>query len=221
MGIPGHWVPVPDAIARDFAALEQFADDQKVFPFVRVEDGFYDKRPGAGPSAYFYDTGRSSITDENGIPLDPWGSIYRFDFEDPSDPAGGSTTLTLLARSSGPGAMWASPDNGDMNAEGVIMLMEGPANSPWTRRPAIWAFQLAPDGSLMDPLGRRIVELVDPNDPDNASLVFGNESSGIVDVSEWLGAGAWIFDIQAHDMSVPSLGLSEENGQLIYMKLNG
>ncbi len=220
----GRWVRVPQEIAGDFEALEEYVDEVKAFPFIRLEDGFYDKRPGAAPAAYFYDTGRSSITDpQTGLPIDPWGSIYRIDFENPRDPAGAAATLRLLARSSGPGTpgaeMWASPDNGDMNEEGVVMLQEDPANGPWLRRPGIWKFQLTTDGGLADPDGTMIVELVDPFQPDNPAAVFGNESSGIVDVSEWFGRGAWIFDTQSHDTPVPSLGLSEENGQLIYMKL--
>ncbi len=222
VGIPGGWVPVPDDVAQDYVALEQFVDDVKAFPFIRLEDGFYDKRPGAGPGAYFYDTGRSRITDpQTGAPIDPWGSIYRIDFEDPSDPARGAATLTLLTRSSGPDQMWASPDNGDMNADGEVMLQEDRANGPWMRRPGIWKFQLAADGSLVDPVGQKVIELVDPFQPGNDAAVFGNESSGIVDVSEWLGAGSWLFDVQAHDTPVPTLGLGEENGQLIYMSLNG
>lgn len=221
--ITGHWVKIPRDVAADYAALEDYVDrpDVNAFPFIRLEDGFYDKRPGASPAAYFYDTGRSSITDpDTGDPVDPWGSIYRLDFGDPADPAGSTATLTLAARSTGPDAMWASPDNGDMNAYGIVMLQEDRANGPWLRRPGIWSFQLASDGSLVDPSGDKVVELVDPFQPDNAEAVFGNESSGIVDVSEWFGPGAWIFDVQAHDTPAPALGLSEENGQLLFMKLD-
>lgn len=219
--VRGHWVHVPPDVASDFEALEAYVDEVEAFPFIRLEDGFYDKRPGASPAAYFYDTGRSSITvPGTGTPVDPWGSIYRIEFEDVSDPAGGAATLRLLARSAGPDTEWASPDNGDMNAAGEIMLQEDRANDPWNRRPGIWRFRVAADGSLVDPTGTMVVELVDPRDADDPSLVFGNESSGIVDVSEWFGPGAWIFDVQAHDTPVPRLGLSEENGQLVYMKLD-
>jgi hypothetical protein len=212
--LQGQWVAVPDAVARDGAALEQFADDEEVFPFIRLEDGFWDKRPGAGPAAFFYDTGRSSITDA-GVPIDPWGSIYHLAFDDPSDPAGGAATLTLVGRSDGPTLGWASPDNGDMNAAGEIMVQEDPANGPWERAPRIWRLRL--DGlSLSTGPAERVVDLVNPDDIGGTS-VWGWESSGIVDASEWFGAGAWIFDVQAH--SVDAQSSRGDGGQLIYMKL--
>lgn len=217
--ITGYWLPIPDDVVRDAAALEQYGEDHDAFPFVRLEDGFYDKRRGVGPVAYFYDTGRGSIRDESGNPWDPWGSIYRLEFKDRRDPAGGSAMLTLLARSSGPDNGWASPDNGDMDRDGVIMLQEDPANSPWTRRPAIWKLKLNRHGRLMDPVGTKIVEVVEPDDPDNDAIVFGWETSGIIDASEWFGEGTWIFDVQAHDKPVPSLGLAEDNGQLLFLDL--
>lgn len=218
-GIHGTFIEVPQHIAQDYQALEAWVDQPEVaaFPFIRLEDGFYDKRPGRNGRAYFFDTGRSSITDAAGVPLDPWGSIYAFQFDDLNNPMAGGE-LVLLARSTGTD-MWASPDNGDMNAAGFIMLQEDPANGPWTRRPAIWQLRLRWDGSLQDPVGRKVVELVDPNDPADETLVYGNESSGIVDASEFLGWNSWIFDTQSHDMPVPSLGLSQQNGQLIALKL--
>ena len=217
--IHGSWVEVPQDIAQDYQALEAWVDQDDVlaFPFIRLEDGFYDKRPGRKGRAFFFDTGRSSITDESGAPLDPWGSIYAMEFDDLNNPMAGAT-LILLARSTGTN-MWASPDNGDMNANGFIMLQEDPANGPWTRRPAIWQLKLRWDGTLRDPVGRKVVELVDPNDPNDETLVYGNESSGIVDASEFLGWNSWIFDTQSHDMAVPSLGLTRQNGQLIVLKV--
>jgi secreted PhoX family phosphatase len=227
VGIPGHWVPVPAGIAGDFAALETFNDraDVLAFPFMRVEDGFYDKRPGAGPSAYFFDTGRTSITDpDDASIIDHWGSIYRLDFEDPSDPAGGSATLVLLGRSDGPATGWASPDNGDMDASGRIMLQEDPAASAWepaagVRPPAIFQLQLAGDGPLMHPIGTKVAEVSGGDCSDGGP---GNcwETSGIVDASQWFGSNAWLFDVQAHGEAVAGCLDCVESGQLVYMKID-
>lgn len=217
--IVGSWLPVPDAVARDAGALERYGDENGAFPFTRLEDGFYDKRPGTRPAVYFFDTGSGGLIDEDGALWDPWGSIYRLEFLNPRDPAGSEVTLTLVARSQGPDRGWASPDNGDMTADGVLMLQEDPSNGPWERRPAIYRFEVAFDGSLTDSRGRAVVELQDPDDPTDASLVYGWETSGIVDASEWFGPGAWIFDVQAHDKSVPSLDLAEDNGQLLLLRL--
>jgi hypothetical protein len=217
--ITGHWIAVPDTSARNAAKLEQFVDANGAFPFVRVEDGFYDKRPGSEPAVYFYDTGRQNIKDASGNPWDPWGSIYRLAFNDVHDPTGGTATLTLLARSTGPANGWASPDNGDMNSAGVLMLQEDPANSPWNRRPAIFRFQVAANGSLVDPHGTKVVETQEPTDPGNEAIVTGWETSGIVDASEWFGPNTWLFDVQAHGKPVANLGLTGENGQLLFLRL--
>jgi hypothetical protein len=49
--------------------------------------------------------------------------------------------------------------------------------------------------------------------------VFGWETSGIVNASEYFGANTWIFTVQAHDKTVPSLSLGEDNGQLLFLEL--
>lgn len=227
--VPGHWVPVPDEVALDAGRLQQWVHDHRVFPFVRLEDGFYDKRPGAGPAAYFYDTGRGTIVDEAGDPWDPWGSIYRLEFGDPADPAG-PATLRLLARSTAgqgdeavdEGDMWASPDNGDMTADGVIMLQEDPANGTWSRAPSVWRLHVAADGSLVDPAGTRVIQVRDPDCPGpDCSDITAWETSGIVDASEWFGPDAWIFDVQAHTKATfeaPGHGFVE-TGQLLLARI--
>ncbi|MEZ4415617.1 MAG: hypothetical protein R3E10_07670 [Gemmatimonadota bacterium] len=224
--IPGHWVLVPESIEQDPAALEAYNDDLNVmaFPFIRLEDGFYDKRPGMQGTAYFYDTGRSSITDpDTGQPIDPWGSIYRLDYNDLRDPVGGGARLTLIGRSDGPANGWASPDNGDMDRNGTVMLQEDPANGPWeasagARPPSIWTLRLAGDGELSDPVGTRIAQVVGGDCSPGAPNCW--ETSGIVEAAEWFGAGAWIFDVQAHGESVANCPECVEDGQILLMKLN-
>lgn len=224
-GIPGHWVKVPESIEQDAAALEAYNDDPSVmaFPFIRLEDGFYDKRPGKKGTAYFFDTGRSSITDpDDGTAIDPWGSIYRLDYNDLSDPVGGGATLTLIGRSSGPASGWASPDNGDMDSDGTLMLQEDPANDPWeatagARAPAIWQLSLVGDGVLSDPVGTKIAQVTGGDCSPGAPNCW--ETSGIVEADEWFGKGAWIFDVQAHGLQVPNCPSCVESGQLLLMKL--
>lgn len=227
VGIPGHWVAVPHVLAQDAPALNAYADDADVlaFPFIRLEDGFYDKRPGAGPTAYFYDTGRSSITDPDDASIvDHWGSIYRLDFEDPTDPAGGAATLVLLGRSDGPASGWASPDNGAMDSSGRIMLQEDPAAGGWepaagVRPPAVWQLQVAGDGTLVDPVGTKVAQVAggdcSPGGPGNCW-----ETSGIVDASQWFGDNTWIFDVQAHDEPVPGCPDCVEAGQVLLMEID-
>jgi hypothetical protein len=52
------------------------------------------------------------------------------------------------------------------------------------------------------------------------------ESSGIVDASAWFGEGAWLLDVQAHDVFVDEEQMGEvlikrEDGQLLLMFLPG
>jgi hypothetical protein len=50
------------------------------------------------------------------------------------------------------------------------------------------------------------------------------ESSGIVDVSTWFGAGAWLLDVQAHNVFVastpgPPTTFKREGGQLSLLRI--
>ncbi len=52
------------------------------------------------------------------------------------------------------------------------------------------------------------------------------ESSGIVDMSRWLGAGWWALDVQAHGTNVDSetidgITYKREDGQLLLMQIPG
>ena len=53
------------------------------------------------------------------------------------------------------------------------------------------------------------------------------ESSGIIDASEWLGNGTWVFDVQAHTLpfsyqdGATTVNVSREGGQLLYLRLPG
>jgi hypothetical protein len=53
------------------------------------------------------------------------------------------------------------------------------------------------------------------------------ESSGIIDASDWLGEGTWLFDIQAHTLpfsyqdGATTVNLPNEGGQLLYLRLPG
>lgn len=232
--ITGHWMPVPEEVALQRwplatssdgnlrPPLDFWVDDpaHKSFDFTRLEDGFHDKvsaAQGGLPAVYIYDTGDATLGNPTDGYWDKWGSIYRMEWQDAGDPAG-ATTLTLLARSDGPSAGWASPDNGDMNADGVIALQEDPAAGPWTRdEVAVWAFQRAPDGSLMDPAGTPVIQT---NGSSCASAGSCWETSGIEDVSRWFGPNAWIFDVQSKDPR-PDCPECVTDGQLLLVKIGG
>lgn len=224
--VPGRFLPVPDSVADAAGAdLQAWVNSQRsspqgsarVFPFVRLEDGDVDRRPGASPRIYFVDTG----TDEEsgtattcgaggGEPCDPFGSIYRLDV-DPSNPTEG-VGLTLLARSSGHQSGWASPDNVATDAE-HLMLQEDPAYDAFNRAARIYRIPL-----LGDALGaaEAIVELVEDADGCGPGADCW-ESSGILSLATLTSPGTWIFAVQAHGMEGNIPGVPE-GGQLLLLR---
>jgi hypothetical protein len=215
--ITGRFVEVPNPAPLSSSQLQTVVNGLGAFPFVRLEDGDYDHRSGAktgAPAIYFVDTGSEGVRC-GAVACDPHGSIYRMDF-DRNDPTG-SARLTLLQRSRGANLDWASPDN-IASGKNSLMVMEDPAYGGFARAPRIWNFHTTAGGGFVD-RGSAVVEL--PNAECVEALGTCWESSGIIDASAWLGAGTWLFDVQAHTLPVPALGLLNEGGQLLALRLPG
>jgi len=229
--ITGEWIRVPEAVALDRGPdpatgkppLDSWVDDPEhdAFDFTRLEDGFYDKvstRRRGKPAMYFFDTGDADLVDEaTGRSWDEWGSIYRMEWQNPRRPTG-RTTLTLVARSEGPGTGWASPDNGDMNEEGVMMLQEDRANGPWTQDEArIFSFQRSSNGMLVDPAGTLVAQTLGSDCLDDSGGQCW-ETSGIEDASQWFGSNSWIFDVQSK-RALEDCPECVSDGQLLIMRV--
>jgi hypothetical protein len=215
--IAGHFMSIANAGSLSTAQLQAAVNGLGAFPFVRLEDGDYDHRQGRSsknPAIYFVDTGAPTVLC-NGSPCDAFGSIYRMEF-DPQNPTE-NARLTLLERSRNADIEWASPDN-IASGKNSLMLQEDPAYGEFARAPRIFNFRTNASGALVD-RGQAVVEL------ENADCVEARgtcwESSGIVDASAWFGAGAWLFDVQAHTLPVPSQNLTNEGGQLLLLRLPG
>jgi hypothetical protein len=208
------------------------------FKFVRLEDVDYARFNGGSgnPAIYFVDTGNIDSCRVS-QPCDPYGSIYRLEFN-AQDPLTGAK-LVLLQRSQGAQSGFASPDNIAVGKKS-LMLQEDPAygasSDPayaaqfgdFNRAERIWNFQLNPDGSLSG--GIAVAELDTEAQTgklcsDKAGTCW--ESSGIIDASEWLGAGTWLFDVQAHTLPFTAGSGANaphyvnEGGQLLYLRLPG
>ncbi len=99
------------------------------------------------------------------------------------------------------------------------MVQEDPANSTFAgqRAPQVWQFGFNGRGALTG--GRAVAELENPTCDDLAGTCW--ESSGIIDASAWFGAGAWLFDVQAHTLPAPGANLPRESGQLLLLRLPG
>jgi len=215
--ITGRFVEIPSPGGLSSAQLQTTVNALGAFPFVRLEDGDYDHRNGAqsrAPAIYFVDTGSESVLC-GATACDAYGSIYRMEF-DRNDPTA-NARLTLLQRSRGADLDWASPDN-IASGKNSLMLNEDPAYGGFARAPRVWNFKTSARGALVD-RGTAVVELTNPDCVDALGTCW--ESSGIIDASGWLGAGAWLFDVQAHTLPVPALGLGAEGGQLLVLRLPG
>jgi hypothetical protein len=243
--IEGYFAEIADpadlgtAAASRYAALQNKVDALGAMPFVRLEDADYvrGRRHEHGePTAYFVDTGNESVTGRSQVgavcdgPCDPYGSIYKIELDEHT-PAG-KATLTLVARSSGAGSGWSSPDNVGISHKS-IMIMEDPANSTFdgSRAPGIWNAPLFPRGRLG--AFQEVVELTQetliPGPAGKCVDAQGLcwESSGIIGTEEELGPGTWLFDVQAHTLpfAVTKDGVTQnygkESGQLLYLRLPG
>ncbi len=215
--ISGRFVEVPNPAALSSSQLQTAVNGLGAFPFVRLEDGDYDHRSGLkgrAPAIYFVDTGAESVLC-GARACDAYGSIYRMEL-DPADPTA-AARLTLLQRSRGAGLDWASPDN-IASGKNSLMVMEDPAYSGFARAPRIWNFRTNATGGFVD-RGTAVVEAANADCVDALGTCW--ETSGIIDASAWLGAGAWLFDVQAHTLPVPTLELRNEGGQLLVLRLPG
>lgn len=214
----GHFVEISNAATLSAEELQATVEQLGAFAFVRLEDGDYDKTPGRkAPALYFADTGSDRVPDRAN-PWDAYGSLYRLEL-DAADPTR-NAQLTLLARSAGPGSGWASPDNVATSTKS-LMVQEDPAHPDFARAPRIYQFPILGNGRLAT--ARAVVEVDNAGCRDGVDQPDATcwESSGIIDVSEHLGAGTWLFDVQAHGKPVPELGLDEDNGQLLFLRLPG
>jgi len=203
----GEFIPVPSDIARGThggqpqADLEAWSNANNVFQFVRIEDIGYD--PDSPRTVYFTDTGSSRIKEDGSgrliRPADlvankPWyntdGRVFKMIMNavDPTvvdslrvlaqgrltiSEADGTTTVVDA------GVGFVNPDNLAVG-HSTLMVQEDASSSPTLND--IWSFPIA-GGSWT-----RVATVTQA----------AAETSGIVDASQWLGDGWWVFDIQSH-----------------------
>jgi hypothetical protein len=100
------------------------------------------------------------------------------------------------------------PDNLD-TSERSLMVQEDSSQPPNSR---IWRYDFASQRWSV------VASVLDP----------AWESSGIVDASSAFGSGAWLVDVQAHNVfvdvdttTIPGVTLKREGGQLLLLRLPG
>jgi hypothetical protein len=226
----GRFIRVPKAIARGEVgpspqrALETWANDNNVFQFIRVEDTAYDKNDPR--VVYIADTGDRRMTyPENLSPPQaatgrltrgpsstfgayPNGRVFRMEFSVDNPRKVTSFSILLNGDTLGPTGLQATaihqPDNLGTSANS-LMVQEDTAQG-FSR---VWRYDLVNTWTV----------IAQVNDADW-------ESSGIVDVSTWFGEGAWLLDVQAHDVFVastpgPPTTFKREGGQLSLLRVPG
>jgi hypothetical protein len=177
------------------AALESASVANGVTSFQRPEDGAWD--PEHPNDFYFVTT--ASFTGNS--------RLWRLRFNDPANPTAGGTIDMLLDGSEGQKMM----DNITINERGQILIQEDPGNQPHIAK--IWRYDIRRD----------TLTLQAQHDPDRFTpgapnfLTQDEESSGIIDVSEILGEGWFLLDVQAHyNIGDPEL---VEGGQLVALRI--
>jgi hypothetical protein len=255
--VDGYFVEISDPAdlgavpSARFDRLQTKVDALGAFPFVRLEDGDYDKgaisdrrgeergerdEDNRRPAFYFVDTGSPSVTgraqvnaDCGGV-CDLAGSLYRMEL-DPSDPTQ-HAKLVLLQRSQGQASGWASPDN-IATTRKSIMLMEDPAYNGFdgSRAPGIWNARFRDHGrvgtfqEVVEVTQEQLIPGPGGKCVDATGLCW--ETSGIISTEQWLGSGTWLFDVQAHTLPFAvaqggsTFNYSKESGQLLYLRLPG
>lgn len=234
--LSGSFIPVPDAIADgDQTGLESWSNANNVFQFIRVEDIAYDKNT---PNViYFADTGepralRDATTGR--LRRGPSGTVGPFIngriFKmvlDPTDPLSVESLTVLIdgdvdgAAANDP-ALIHQPDNVETTASSLLLQEDPGSHNQGVVSARIWQYDFS-SGEL------RVVASVDQS-ADPAARLGNWESSGIVDVSDYFGRGAFLVTIQAHSVFVDSVigstvwgptTFKREGGQLLLLRVPG
>jgi hypothetical protein len=225
----GRFIRVPDWVADGFDpnnptklpqdVLEDWSNANNVFQFIRIEDIDYD--PDSPRVVYFADSGNTRVETDatsggtaagrlyrnvsSNVANRPWmdtdGRIFKLvlNRHDPlivdefSVVAEGgmrlqnadTTTTTLVA------PWFRAPDNLDAGSNS-LMLQEDAANAK------IWQWNYV----VGDASATNWTHVATVDRDHNPATNDTGESSGILDVSRWFGAGWWALDVQAHDSHV-------------------
>ncbi len=172
------------------AALNTASNTAGVTTFLRPEDGAWDP---SNPNDFYFATTNSFTAPSR---------LWRLRFTDIANPENGGTITAVLDGTEGPKMI----DNIGFDKFGHIMLQEDVGNQAHNGK--IWQYTIATDA----------VKLIAQHDPNrfilggSSYLTQDEESSGIIDMQDILGAGMFIVADQAH-YSVA--GDIVEGGQLL------
>ncbi|MEA5442609.1 ExeM/NucH family extracellular endonuclease [Cyanobium gracile] len=196
-----------DVSALSLDGLEAASDAAGATQFLRPEDGQWDP---ANPSDFYFVTTSRYDQTKDGIGSQVGRSrLYRLRFDDISQPQLGGS-ITALLDGTEAGNMF---DNMTI-AGGKVILQEDVGNQQHLGK--IWSYDIAAD-SLTELGSHDRQRFGDVGVPAVAPFNQDEESSGVIDMSEILGAGTFLLNVQAH-YAIP--GELAEGGQLLLMRTN-
>ena len=214
----GHAAPV-DLTQTDWdqPGADQNADAAKRgLSLNRIEDAGWD--PSNPNDLYLLTTeGGDKTPPPGGNPNDAardGGGLWRLSLEDREHPELGGTLTLLLDGSEAP--YLNKPDNLDIDRRGNLLIQEDPGGNAHVARIVAYDIDSGRRGvvATFDPA------LFAPATPggSDAAMTTDEESSGIIDASEVLGKGAFLFDAQVH-LKHPNPEYVE-HGQLLSMRVS-
>jgi hypothetical protein len=165
--------------SRTGAQIESESIAAGVTAFKRPEDGAWDP---SNPNDFYFVT-TATFTGPS--------RLWRLRFTDGAHPEGGGTISMLLDGTEGHHML----DNLALNRRGQILLQEDPGvpSVDLDYLATIWRYTIATD--RLEPVARHDPRRFDLASPD--FLTRDEESSGIIDVSDILGEGWFLLDVQA------------------------
>lgn len=186
--------PLGNVASTSGAALETLSNAGGVTHFQRPEDGAWDPR---NPNDFYFVT-TASFTGNS--------RLWRLRFTDRTNPAAGGTLAMLLGGSEGQKMM----DNMTINRRGDIIIQEDPGGQSYIAR--VWRYSIAND--TLTEVAHHDADRFTPGVA--GFLTLDEESSGVIDVSEILGEGWFLLDVQAHYATDAEL---VEGGQLLALHI--
>jgi phosphodiesterase/alkaline phosphatase D-like protein len=195
------------------AALDAASETAQVTTFLRPEDGAWD--PSSPRDFYFNTTDRlDSVADGVGTQVGN-SRVWRLRFDDPTNPESGGTIEAVIdgvtdKDVNGNSVKINMLDNMGFDRYGHILLQEDVGGAAHLGK--IWQYDIATDrvtqiakfdparfGDIVPGVGGAAPTIV----PATAPFNNDEESSGMIDVQDILGAGWFLADAQAH-YSIPA-----------------
>jgi hypothetical protein len=173
----------------------------------RIEDGTWDPRQ---PNVFYFVTteGGDTTEAEPGVSRDG-GGLWKLTFEDIEQPELGGTIELLLDGSEPP--FLNKPDNMDIDRHGNLLLQEDAGNNAHVGRIVAYDTRSGARGVVAE-FDHDLFAAGSPN-----LITIDEETSGIIDASDLIGSGWFLFDAQIHKASANPENV--ELGQLLAMKV--